>query len=346
MRVDGIGSVDYRSRYVPADITEQSESMVSSSDVPPTSDNYEMPIDSAEKQPDEMGKHRLPGRPLAYESRGAVLEWIQNHQHCLILGEAGYGKSALLRYLALSILQPDTAASSALQPTDIARLPVWISFARFASALTENTHLSVEDFFKHWLHQHSFSDICPLFERAVHDKQILLLLDGLDEATSGSSGREALDRIITFHNSCEARIICTSRPRSRIALGLPNTWASSTLVSLSDKQIEMLAMQWFAIVESSNASSHGTSRTFSDQTRSRAQEFICAALDNQKTLELARIPLLCYVLIELFRFSHQLPEARVTAYQEILDLLLSRHPARTCTSGRCRGANGATRHNC
>ena len=71
----------------------------------------------------------------------------------------------------------------------------------------------------------------------------------------------------------------------------------------------------------------------SDQARTRAQAFLHAVQDNPKTLELARSPLLCQVLIELFRFSHRLPEARVTAYQQIVELLLTRHPAARAQAG-------------
>lgn len=333
LRTDEVRSVDYRDRYVPADVTEWAEPSVASADLPASA---RTPGDN--RAGAEGGAHGTDARPLggrltAYEARRPVLEWLQDQQDCVVLGEPGYGKSAMLRYLALSILQPETMASGALNPSYFSRLPVWISFARLSAAVDRQAGTSVEDFFRGWLHQYSFDDVYPLFARAVRGAQVLLLLDGLDEAATESSGREALDRIVTFLNSCSARIICTSRPRGYRVLGVPGSWAAATLTPLSDEKIAMLATRWFAIVESGIKAGAQGNPEVSDQIRARAQAFLRAAKDNPKTLELARSPLLCQALIQLFRFSHRLPEARVTAYQQIVELVLSRHPAARAQAG-------------
>ena len=342
-------SVDHRTRYVPVDVIEHIKTVAVSPNPSQTSGNYEISEDQKDI-PETSGDHEIPqqqtglpaygkrssghsGSLLAYELRRSVLEWLQHKQDCLILGEPGYGKSALLRYLTLSILQPDTTAADTIDPKHFIRLPLWISFARLAAALVQEPNLSVEDFFKNWLHQHSFDDVYPLFVRAVSGRQVLLLLDGLDEAASESSGRQAFDRVITFLNSCDARILCTSRPRGYEALILPSTWTSATLAPLSDEQITLLAMQWFAIVESPNSGDQESDLNISDQIRPRAEAYLHAVKDNQKTLELARTPLLCQTLIELFRHFHRLPELRVTAYEQILELLLSKHPAARAQAG-------------
>ena len=354
LRIDNKKNVDYRDRYVPADVTEVTEAPIDSTNLPQTADDYGSEI-SMERgvqrmgmrdqildhhypiTPEGEGGHGINMRPSfdrlsAYESRRPVFQWLQDHQDCVVLGEPGYGKSTLLRYLALSILQPETTPPDVLNPTYFSCLPVWISFARLTDAV-RGSHISVEDFFRDWLHQHSFDDVYPLFLRAVQGKQVLLLLDGLDEAATESSGREALDRVVTFLHSADARIICTSRPRGYKALRVPGVWKSATLTPLNDEKIEMLATRWFSIVESSVGEDDQTDWNVSDQARTRAQAFLHAVQDNPKTLEIARSPLLCQVLIELFRFSHRLPEARVTAYQQIVELLLTRHPAARAQAG-------------
>ena len=354
LRIDGEQTVDYRDRYVPADVTEVTEAPIDSTDLPQTTNDYgseismergvqrmdmrdqildrHYPITSDGRRDDGINIRPSFDRLSAYESRRPVFQWLQDHQDCVVLGEPGYGKSTLLRYIALSILQPETTSPNVLNPTYFSCLPVWISFARLTDAV-RGSHISVEDFFRDWLHQHSFDDVYPLFQRAVHGKQVLLLLDGLDEATTESSGREALDRVVTFLHSSDARIICTSRPRGYKALRLPGVWKSATLTPLSDEKIEMLATRWFSIVEASVGVDGQTDLNVSDHARTRAQAFLHAVQDNPKTLEIARSPLLCQVLIELFRFSHRLPEARVTAYQQIVELLLTRHPAARAQAG-------------
>ena len=355
LRINGEKNVDYRDRYVPADVTEVTEASIGSTNLPQTTDDYGSGEVSMERgvqrmdmrdqildrhysiTPDGWGSHGINMRPsfdrlLAYESRRPVFQWLQDHQDCVVLGEPGYGKSTLLRYLALSILQPETTPPGVLNPKYFSYLPVWISFARLTDAV-RGSHISVEDFFRDWLHQHSFDDVYPLFIRAVHGKQVLLLLDGLDEAVTESSGMEALDRVVTFLHSSDARIICTSRPRGYKALRLPGLWKSATLTPLSDEKIEMLATRWFGIVEARVGGNDQTDPNVSEQARTRAQAFLHTVQDNPKTLELARSPLLCQVLIELFRFSHRLPEARVTAYQQTVELLLTRHPAARAQAG-------------
>ena len=352
LRIDGERSVDYRARYVHADVTERAEVAVAPPDpdrqqsrgddeaaVPPDPDRqqsrgaYEADVAQGQRQIREMDGRPSADRLPPHESRRPALQWLQDHRDCVVLGEPGYGKSALLRYLTLSILQPDTTAPDLLSPQYFNHLPVWISFARLTDAVVKKTALSVDDFFRDWLHQHSFDDVQPLFARAVRGRQVLLLLDGLDEATSDSSGREALDRVVTFLNACDARIICTSRPRGFTALSLPSSWKPATLTPLSDEKIEQLATQWFAIVESDAGRDGQATLPISVQTRARAQAYLRAVQDNPKTLELARSPLLCQALIELFRYSHRLPEARVAAYEQIVDLFLSRHPAARAQAG-------------
>ena len=333
LRTDGARSIDYRDRYVPADVTEWAEAIVAFDESPASAGTSPDKGAGAEGGADGTDARPRAGRLTAYEARRRVLEWVQDQQDCVVLGEPGYGKSAMLRYLALSMLQPESVASGPLNPPCFSRLPVWISFARLSASIDRQAGMSVEDFFRSWLHQHSFDDVYPLFARAVRGAQVILLLDGLDEAATESSGREALDRIVTFLNSCSARIICTSRPRGYRTLAVPRSWVTATLIPLSDEKIVLLATRWFAIVESGIEEGVQDNPEISDQVRARAQAFLRAASDNQKTLELARSPLLCQALIQLFRLSHQLPEARVAAYQQIVELLLSRHPAARAQAG-------------
>ena len=249
LRTDGDTRIDYRDRYVAADVSEWIETTITSADLPASARTPSDNGASAEGGAISAKARSLTSRLGTYEARMPVLEWLQDQQDCVVLGEPGYGKSAMLRYLALSILQPETTAPGIISTSYFSCLPVWISFARLSADVDRHAGLSVEDFFRGWLHQHSFDDVYPLFARALRGGQVLLLLDGLDEAATESSGREALDRIVTFLSSCSARIICTSRPRGYRSLGLPRSWVTATLAPLNDEKIVALASRWFAIVE-------------------------------------------------------------------------------------------------
>lgn len=326
LRTDRNVLLDYRDRYVMADVVERAQVDMASVD------------QSATKAPnrdgDSAGKARgqgVPGpsktNPTTYEVKIPVLDWLRDRGKCVVLGEPGYGKSTLLRYLALSIVKPERLDFDVLDFGYFTRLPIWMSFSRFSTAIGREQGTSIDDFFRDWLHQYSFGDVYPLFQRAVRGGQVLLLVDGLDEAAEEHSGREALDRIVTFLEASDASVICTGRPQSYRTLGIPPSWATATLAPFSDQKIEELATRWFDFLE---AVPDGISETLHEGDklgRRRAQAFLREASGSPKTLELARNPLLCQSLIQLFRFSHQLPEARVEAYRQIVELLLSKHPA-------------------
>ena len=342
IHIDTKQSIDYQSRYVPADVLEETKTATTPEDVngvgtpstvlDPQSSQFLMTDHPYTNRQDQPSRMQL-GTSVPYESRRPVLSWLQPECNSLILGSAGYGKSVLLRYIALSILQPTAEVKNTVHPTYYSKVPIWISFARLTGTINESSHISIERFFELWLGQYSFPDVYPLFARAVRHGDVILLVDGLDESISDTLGREALDRIIAFGSSHNAKIICTSRPNSYDRIMPPQSWMTATLARFDDEQITALAKQWFSIVESTSRPTDGSGAIVEEQIQTRAQTFLHAARDNQKTLELARTPLLCQVLIELFRFSHQLPEARTTAYRQILELLLSKHPAARAQAG-------------
>lgn len=342
IRIDSKEYVDYQSRYVPADVLEETNTTNTREELKdantPESEVWSeyrrfLITDELPTPPQDQRSRLQLKTSVRYESRRPVLTWINPSYNCVILGPTGYGKSVLLRYIALSILQPDVTEENPIHPAYHSKLPMWVSFARLTSAIKESSHVSIEQFFESWLGQYSFPDVYPLFTRAIKHRQVLLLVDGLDESLSDALGREALDRLIAFCSSHNAKMICTTRPNAHNKIVLPQSWMTATLARFDDNQITSLAKRWFSIVEAGAPSADETKSVFAEQVRSRAQNFLHAARDNPRTLELARTPLLCQVLIELFRFSHQLPEARTTAYRQIVELLLSKHPAARAQAG-------------
>lgn len=326
LRFSGLDTLSYVDRYVPIDITESTLLR----DVQPTTispndmASQEMPEStSAPLMPE---KHRLRTALKPHESRRAAFEWLSGRQHSIVLGDPGSGKSALLRYLALSLLNLQSTGTPILDSRHLRYLPVWISFARFAAMIKENPNTSVNDYFRDWLHQNSFDDIIPIFSRALRHSEVMLLVDGLDEGGSRLDRQEALDRIIAFAKSTDAAVICTSRPRGFSHTEAPGGWDTGVIAPMSDAQVQELARRWFSVREVSGAA-RSASDALLEQAQQRAGLFLHAVKENRRTNDLARNPLLCHAMIELYRFSHRLPEQRVGVYDKIIDLLLSQHPA-------------------
>lgn len=310
---------DYLHRYVLADVVEVSKMTPSRVEQAPNSTPAPSNGELVSLQSVATATASI------YESRRGVMGWIKDQQNCVVLGEAGYGKSAMLRHLALALLRQDDALAGQLEPTQLRRLPVWMSFAAFAAAIDRKPDTSVEDHFREWLHQNSFDDVQALFARSLRSSEVLLLVDGLDEATTQVQAHHALDRIVSFAQATSAVVICTSRPRGFNTLGVPATWANANLAALSDEQICELSARWFALTED-DVSTDGHFDDARRRAQGRAEAFLAAVHANARTHQLAQIPLLCQTLIELFRASHRLPEEREAIYGEIITLLLSRHP--------------------
>ena len=326
LRLSGLHRLRYVKRYVPVDLTEQTllrivgqpeQTLVGG---PPR----EEPWNQAERE--QSKSTDLRSWQGVIETRRPTLEWLSDKQQCVVLGEPGSGKSALLRYLALALLGTEAPEIADLDVNLLNRLPVWMSFARYTAILKEQPNANVEDYVRGWLHQHSFDDTYPLFERALRHSNVLLLVDGLDEGASQSHRQEALDRILAFALSTGAAVICTSRPGGIGQMNLPEAWSTGTIAAMDDDQVKALASRWFSVTELSDPPSSTYSAT-EKQAEDRASLFLNAVKEHVRTDELSRNPLLCQAMIEIYRFSHRLPEARVNIYDRIIDLLLSQHPA-------------------
>ena len=109
-------------------------------------------------------------------------------------------------------------------------------------------------------------------------------------------------------------------------MSLPDAWNTGAIAAMNDDQVKALASRWFSVAELSNPP--GSKDTVTEkQAEDRASLFLSAVKEHVRTDELSRNPLLCLAMIEIYRFSHRLPEARVNIYDKIIELLLSQHPA-------------------
>ena len=337
-------SADYLYRYVMADVFEEASAPAGEAVGPgkresPVSFGSKgdgFPASEAGGQPGEELRVAIDGEGLSrLEARKPMHAWLSDQRSCVVLGEPGYGKSTMLRHLAISLLRQDDVLSGQFDPQQLRRLPAWMSFAGFTAAIEKNRNTSVSDYICSWLHRYDFDDVQALFQRALEDSEVLILVDGLDEATTAGHARIALDRLVLFAQAKGATVICTSRPRGFDALGIPRTWGTAHLAPFSDGQIRELGARWFALSDDDTSSMERFTEA-KRRAQARGDAFLAAVTANSRTHQLARTPLLCQTLIELFRKSPRLPEERVAVYGEIVSLILSRHPG-----ARARAADEA-----
>ncbi|MCJ7502507.1 MAG: NACHT domain-containing protein, partial [Acidobacteriia bacterium] len=322
IRLGSSRAVPLLDRYITPAVIETRE--VSTSDgisIGNIADSKDQPYS---EEPRQQTQGRSTRVKTIQEIRTPVGDWLSRHSRSVILGEPGYGKSALLRVAALQLLKglddPFSLPWHGL-------LPVWISFGGFSAAVQRQNGLSLEDYFDQWLHQHGADLIRPLFRRAVKQGEILLLIDGLDEGQDLHAAQQAMDRLSTFLSIRPIPAVFTTRPRGYTQVRPDGAWSWARLALFDEGQIECFARAWFKHLESPEIATENGPDWGEFGTGQRTKEFLKAIRANPRVMDLARTPLFCQLLIDVFRFSHHLPEQRIKVYDKIVELLLSEHPA-------------------
>ena len=136
-----------------------------------------------------------------------------------------------------------------------------------------------------------------------------------------------MNRLSTFLSLHPIPAVLTSRPRGYKQLRFEEDWHTGKLAPFDEMQIESFAQTWFKYLESPEPTGKKTDLPERTNTEQRKEEFLKAVHSNSNVMDLARTPLFCQLLIDLFRHSHQLPERRFKLYEKIVELLLSEHPA-------------------
>ena len=256
----------------------------------------------------------------------------------MVLGEPGIGKSAMLRFIALSLLDSESPHK------DLAcvwgeRLPVWMSFNAWTRAISFNEAISLEDFLLSWLHQHSADDLTPLLREGLKDHRLLLLIDGLDERFNEEAASVALDRLDAFLAGKDIPVVLTSRPTGYERVRRPSgEWRHGRLLDLSNEQARELAHRWFSRLTLRPEPTDAAALTAAEVMAEKSTDMFFAQLAaSPRVRDLARVPLLLRLLVEVSRHGERLPEHRIKAYDLMVDHLLRIHPARR------RQAAGVTR---
>lgn len=293
--------------------------------------------------PDERDQARraVPSsrpRTETAKQRVPAFGWIGKHDRAVILGDAGSGKSTLLRVLALEILA-EAPRNAAIQARWAGFLPVWLPFSFWTEGIASAPESrALKASLRRYLEELDAPEqVWPLVERALRDKRLLLLVDGLDEWTNEQAGHTALGLLRAFVEQQGVAAILTSRPLGfqRLA-GLDDRWKIVELAPLSRPQQQELALRWFRHVGGSAADAG----TPAERTAQRqANDFIAELHRTPPLANLAGIPLLLWGLIALRLSQARLPPSRFSAYEKLTDLILHSHPAKRREAALSRGGD-------
>ena len=257
-----------------------------------------------------------------------LAEWHGENQRLVVLGEAGCGKSTLLRVVALDILHGQTHF-----PELAARwgqhIPIYVPFARWASQVArDGNQIGIKEIVRRSLEQLLTSSIADLLDRAIDDKRVLLLIDGLDEWSSVQAARATLSALVTTVEAHDIPVIVSGRPRGLSRIGaLPSNWKRGTVAPLSTDQQAAIAGRWFgryAGIAHDSASLCAASL--------RTGRFMAELARDANLGTLAAVPLLLIGLVILALRGQILPRTRGEIYDQLVRVLLEHHPDRRATA--------------
>jgi hypothetical protein len=263
----------------------------------------------------------------------------------LLLGDAGSGKTTTLRYAALRLAQAYRRGDAALLASDAAGLhlylrraplPIYVRLTLFAASIPadlrelppqerERYAGAPADLFLTWLDREAARH-CEIQEGALssligkNDGNVLLLLDGLDEA--GDEQRRAylaqvIDNLARRYD--KQRYVVASRTAGYGGLVYLPDFLERHLSPLDEQEAQALLRKWFDAVY---ARLHAIGRRRQDAAADQAAQLWEVIERNDRLRDMATNPLLLTVMALLQFNSVRLPDQRAKLYEKLIELLL------------------------
>jgi hypothetical protein len=233
-----------------------------------------------------------------------------------------------LRVIALDLLY-----SQSYFPELAARwgkhIPVYIPFARWSGQVARDGHpIGIKEIVRRSVEQLLSCSLVDLLDRAIDEKRVLLLIDGLDEWSSEQAARVALNTLVTTVEGHGIPIIVSGRPRGLSRIGaLPASWKRGTIAPLSTTQQSAIAGRWFERYSATAPGKLGQSGA-----SLRTGRFTADLARDVNLGTLATVPLLLIGLVILALRGQTLPRTRSDIYDQLVRVLLEDHPDRRATA--------------
>jgi len=254
-------SVPLAERYVQPDIllqtSETDETLQNRESTSSEKEEADRAAQTGERELRSATSGTRRARLIVRERRMPLDEYLSSRSHSLIVGEAGSGKSALLRFLALDILH-DAPLLKTTRERFSGALPIWLPFALWARMAAGKLAAppSIEDVIVEFFRVQGETALAEDMRRIASTKGVVLLVDGLDEATDTAAADTLIALLTAFVGRTGIAVVATSRPHGiRNLSGFGGSWDVVELAPLSDEQRHSLANLWFRVLETLEAGS-------------------------------------------------------------------------------------------
>lgn len=250
--------------------------------------------------------YRKPSRPVL----DALVD--SRHQHAIILGDPGSGKSTLSRYVLLSLI--NDSGDEKLRRAFDGYLPLLIELRSYAGLYADKKCDTFLEFLEHmgktegW---HLNKD--ALHQHLKTDGRSIVIFDGLDEIFEPEAREAVARRIAGFASDYpKARIIATSRIIGYRRKILENAGFSHfTLQDLDEQQVATFVDQWYSLALSDRP----------DEARERRERIIRSFKESASIRQLAGNPMLLTIMAIIGKHQ-ELPRERWKLYEHAASVLI------------------------
>ena len=240
----------------------------------------------------------------------------------MVIGDPGYGKSTLLRYIILDLLS-DKPMLTNLSRTWGQFLPIWLPFAFITKNLEDNPNLNISELLNLWFKSLDKAYIFEFVKDALIDERLLLIIDGVDEWTSINAARQAISKIEIHADSFNSIIIYSSRPYGYKVLSdsFPKV-QEFKLCSFSETQQKGFIFNWYKRWTTT------IKKADDNYAQNETNAFVAELKKSSDLSYLAASPLLLSILITQRMRDSFLPKNKLKALETISEYLINRHPSK------------------
>ncbi|CCI31470.1 NACHT domain-containing protein [Microcystis sp. T1-4] len=243
---------------------------------------------------------------------------VQKYRRLVVKGAPGSGKSMLLKYLALSY------SEGRFKNLSDRPVPILLELNRLNEA-----NLTVEKLEQHLVEvcdRHNFPKANRFISQGLKDGRLLLLLDGLDEVSSGvrSSVVRCLKDFLELEKYKKCRVIITCRTAVYHNEFVDNTEETLEIDEFSDQQMRRFLQAWKSEMPPEKS----------------VEQLIQTLRARPKIMALARNPLLLTIIAYLYTDTpFVLPHSRAEFYTKATDVLLELRDQERNIDNQYRGVN-------
>jgi hypothetical protein len=230
-----------------------------------------------------------------------ALETVNNHQHLIIFGKPGAGKSTFSSHLAITCCNKDSQAD-------------WIPVLLRLSDLDTRTQFKLLE-----LLRVAFDRDQSITQQILKSGKVFLILDGLDEISSQVRQEicQEITNFITDYHKNKIVITCRSEFKD---YKLHSVFDRVKISDFDELQQNRFIENWFSIAN--NESTSWLATRLKERPECNSQKLINHLLSNNRLQELAKTPILLSLICLVYVSDGVLPKKRSLLYERGLDILL------------------------